>query len=113
MRKVELRMNEEKKYKVIKKLVETNGNKKRAAIELGVTVRQINRMIAGSMLLVKNFLYTVIVLDSLYILYLLSLNKKLWICLSLNILIAVIDFLPSFFKFTKTLMFLKVLLENC
>lgn len=47
MRKVELRMNEEKKYKVIKKLVETNGNKKRAAIELGVTVRQINRLIAG------------------------------------------------------------------
>ena len=47
MGKVELRMNEEKKYKVIKKLVETNGNKKRAAIELGVTVRQINRMIAG------------------------------------------------------------------
>ena len=32
MRKVELRMNEEKKYKVIKKLIETNGNKKHAAI---------------------------------------------------------------------------------
>ena len=47
MRKVELRMNEERKYKVIKKLVETNGNKKRAAIELNVTVRQINRMIVG------------------------------------------------------------------
>lgn len=47
MRKVKLRMNEEKKYKIIKKLVETNGNKKRAAIELDVTVRQINRMIAG------------------------------------------------------------------
>ena len=28
MKKVELRMNEELKYKVIKKLVETNGNKK-------------------------------------------------------------------------------------
>ena len=28
MRKVELRINEELKYKVIKKLVETNGNKK-------------------------------------------------------------------------------------
>ena len=27
MRKVELRMNEEYKYKIIKKLVETNGNK--------------------------------------------------------------------------------------
>lgn len=47
MRKVELRMKENKKYNVIKKLVETNGNKKRAAIELDVTVRQINRMIAG------------------------------------------------------------------
>lgn len=33
MRKVELRMNEEYKYKIIKKLVETNGNKKRAEIE--------------------------------------------------------------------------------
>ena len=47
MRKVELRMNEEFKYRVIKKLVETNGNKKRAAIKLNRSVRQINRMIAG------------------------------------------------------------------
>lgn len=35
MRKVELRMNEKLKYKVIKKLVETNGNKERAAVTLG------------------------------------------------------------------------------
>ena len=42
MRKVELRMNEENKYKIIKKLVETNGNKKRAATRLGCTVRTIN-----------------------------------------------------------------------
>ena len=28
MRKVELRMNEQNKYEIIKKLVETNGNKK-------------------------------------------------------------------------------------
>ena len=34
MRKVELRMNEEYKYKIITKLVETNGNKQRAAIKL-------------------------------------------------------------------------------
>lgn len=34
MRKVELRMKEEYKYKTIKKLVETNGNKKRAATKL-------------------------------------------------------------------------------
>ena len=47
MRKVELRMNEENKYKIIKKLVETNGNKQRAAIKLKRTVRQIDRMIAG------------------------------------------------------------------
>ena len=47
MRKVELRMNEENKYDVIKKLVDTNGNKKRAANKLGCTVRHINRMIAG------------------------------------------------------------------
>ena len=40
-------MNEMKKYEVIKKLVETNGNKQRAAITLQVTVRQINRMING------------------------------------------------------------------
>ena len=45
MRKVELRMNEENKYKIIKKLVETNGNKKRAATRLGCTVRTINRLI--------------------------------------------------------------------
>lgn len=47
MRKVELRMKEELKYKIIKKLVETNGNKKRAAIKLDCTVRSIDRMIAG------------------------------------------------------------------
>ena len=31
MRKVELTMNEQNKYLIIKKLVESNGNKKRAA----------------------------------------------------------------------------------
>ncbi len=45
MRKVELRMNEKEKYDVIKKLVETDGNKKRAAIKLNCTVRTINRLI--------------------------------------------------------------------
>lgn len=45
MRKVELRMNELEKYEVIKKLVDTNGNKHRAAIKLNVTIRTINRLI--------------------------------------------------------------------
>jgi len=40
-------MNEEQKYKTIKKLVETQGNKKRAALTLGCTTRHINRMIKG------------------------------------------------------------------
>ena len=47
MRKVELRMKEEYKYKIIKKLVETNGNKQRAAVTLNRSIRQIDRMIAG------------------------------------------------------------------
>lgn len=45
MKKVELRMNEQNKYDVIKKLVDTNGNKKRVAIKLQCTVRIINRLI--------------------------------------------------------------------
>lgn len=47
IRKVDLSMSEEKKYEIIKKLVDIDGNKKRAAIELMCTVRNINRMIAG------------------------------------------------------------------
>lgn len=46
MGKVELRMNEKHKYLIIKKLVETNGNKKRAALELDLSIRQIDRLIA-------------------------------------------------------------------
>jgi hypothetical protein len=47
MRKVDLSMDANKKYETIKKLVETNGNKKRAAINLDCSERQINRMILG------------------------------------------------------------------
>ena len=45
MRKVDLRMNELKKYEIIKKLVDSNGNKKSAAIKIGCTTRTINRLI--------------------------------------------------------------------
>ena len=45
MKRIELRMNEQEKYEVIKSLVEHNGNKNAAAIKLGCTVRTINRMI--------------------------------------------------------------------
>ena len=55
MRKVELRMKEEVKYLTIKKLVETNGSKKRAAIKLDCSIRSINRMIVGYKLEGKEF----------------------------------------------------------
>ena len=48
MRKVELSLKEKYKYEIIKKLVETNGNKERARIKLKLkSIRQINRLIAG------------------------------------------------------------------
>ena len=45
MRKVKLRMKEQEKYDVIKELVDHGGNKERAALKLGISVRQINRLI--------------------------------------------------------------------
>jgi len=45
MRKVELRMNEQEKYDVIKELVDHNGNKNRASEKLGLSRRQIDRLI--------------------------------------------------------------------
>jgi hypothetical protein len=40
-------MNEQKKYEIIKKLKESNGDKRRAAVELGCTLRHVNRMLKG------------------------------------------------------------------
>ena len=45
MRKIVLRINELKKYKIIKELVDHNGNKNRAAIKIGISRRQIDRLI--------------------------------------------------------------------
>lgn len=45
MKEVKLRMKENNKYKVIKELVDHNGNKNRAAISLNLSRRQINRLI--------------------------------------------------------------------
>lgn len=47
MRKVDLTVTEEEKYLTIKKLVETDGNKRAAALKLDCTERHINRMIKG------------------------------------------------------------------
>jgi hypothetical protein len=47
MKEVDLRMGEQHKYTVIKKLVDTDGNKNSAALKLGCTRRHINRMIHG------------------------------------------------------------------
>lgn len=40
-------MDENQKYEVIKKLVDTNGNKKTAALKIGCSDRHINRLIKG------------------------------------------------------------------
>ena len=45
MRKVDLKMNEFDKYEAIKELVDHNGNKLRAKERLGLSIRQINRLI--------------------------------------------------------------------
>jgi len=45
MRKVELRMNEKEKYNVIKELVDHNGNKNKSCKKLGISRRQIDRLI--------------------------------------------------------------------
>ena len=48
IRKVELSMDEQKKYEVIKSLANhPNPNKERAALTLGCTTRHINRMLKG------------------------------------------------------------------
>ena len=45
MRKVDLRMNEQKKYEIIKELVDHNGNIQRAVSKLGLSKRQVYRLI--------------------------------------------------------------------
>lgn len=45
MRKVELRMNEDYKYKIIKKLVETKGNKNAVCVKLNCSRRTVDRLI--------------------------------------------------------------------
>lgn len=45
MRKVNLRMKEQNKYEIIKELVDHNGNKNAATVKLGISIRQVNRLI--------------------------------------------------------------------
>lgn len=47
MRKVLLTMDENQKYEIIKKLVDSSGNKKTAALKIGCSDRHINRLIKG------------------------------------------------------------------
>lgn len=45
MREVILNMKEQYKYEKIKELVDHGGNKKRVALDLGITERHVNRLI--------------------------------------------------------------------
>ena len=47
IRKVILTMNEKQKYEIVKKLVDSNGNKKTAELKIGCSDRHINRLIKG------------------------------------------------------------------
>lgn len=47
IKRIDLTMNEQLKYDVIKKLVDSEGNKDRAAITLGISKRQVNRLIVA------------------------------------------------------------------
>ena len=45
MKEVKLRMNEELKYKIIKEVVDHNLSKERASLILGISIRQVNRLV--------------------------------------------------------------------
>ena len=47
MRKVMLTMDNNNEYEIIKKLVETNGNKNTARVRLNCSMKTIERMIKG------------------------------------------------------------------
>ena len=57
MRKVELRMNEQEKYEIIKELAINNGNKNRASKKLGISRRQVDRLIINIRRKVNQHLY--------------------------------------------------------
>lgn len=45
MKEVKLRMKEQHKYEIIKELVDHNGNKNNAKEKLGLSMRQVDRLI--------------------------------------------------------------------
>ena len=45
MKEVKLRMKEQQKYEIIKELVDHNGNKNNAKEKLGLSMRQVDRLI--------------------------------------------------------------------
>ncbi len=48
-------MDENQKFEIIKKLVDTNGNKKTAALKIGCSDRHINRLVKGYKEIGKSF----------------------------------------------------------
>ena len=67
IRKVELSMDEQKKYEVIKSLADHPApNKQRAALTLGCTVRHINRMLKGYKEHGKAYFMKLVILLSIY-----------------------------------------------
>lgn len=46
MKRIDLTMTEQEKYEIIKSLVDHHGNKRRASVQLGCSLRHVNRLIA-------------------------------------------------------------------
>ena len=91
MRKVELRMNEQEKYETIKYVVEHNGSKKRASIKLGISIRQVNRLIIIYKEKVKLALFTATELVSQLMLLITQSPRILYYFITINIKILILD----------------------
>jgi len=84
MRKVVLNMKEEVKYLSIKKVAEGKMHKNRAAVHLGITRRQVDRLLIKYKELGKKHSYTAIKPKSLNTLYPLKLGNKLLNSIAIN-----------------------------
>ena len=91
-------MNENQRYEIIKKVIETNGNKKTAALKIGCSERHINRLIKGYKDEGKAFLFMVIVGESPQQLLNQTKEGSYWTCIKTNTLTVTLPIIQSFLK---------------
>ena len=96
MRTVELRMNELLKYETIKELVDHNGNKNRASKKLGISRRQVDRLIIKYKGKAKMASSTAIDRESQSMLWINQSPKILYYYITINIKIGILITLKNF-----------------